>query len=90
MEQQSKRRSLVLKRMFAGLAGLLFFIPAFLVSFAVACIWAEHRWPGDGPAYIAAFDPAVIVAAILTIICCIYLVRKVGAGDEGYWPRKPE
>ena len=90
MEQQSKRKSLLWRRILAGLAGLLFFIPAFLLSFAATCSWAEHHYNGDAQAPVAAFEPALIVAAILTILCCVYLVRWAGKEDNEYWPRKRE
>jgi hypothetical protein len=90
MEQQTKHKSLLLRRILAGLAGLLFFIPVFLLSFAVTCTWAEHHYQGDAQAPVAAFEPALIVAAILTILCCIFMARRVGKDDSGYWPRKGE
>ena len=67
-----------------------FLYPAFLLSFAATCTWAEHHYNGDAQAPLAALEPALIVAAILTILCCIYLVRWVGKEDNEYWPRKHE
>jgi len=70
-------RLLLWKRVGAIVVGLAFFVPSFLLAFAVTCWLEDRRWPGDGQAAIVAFTPSVLTASIATILCCIYLLRQV-------------
>jgi hypothetical protein len=56
--------------------GLAVFLIAFCLSLAVTCTWAEHRWPGDGQADLAAILPAFIIAAILTVVWYVFAVIR--------------
>jgi hypothetical protein len=77
-DEKRSGASLGMRRFRALITGIGFFFPAFLLSLPVTCTWADHRWPGDGQAILAALPPSFAIAFISSVICCVYLLRKVG------------
>ena len=52
------------------------FFPGLLLSFPLALWWTGKVWPGDGQAPLAAFEPSLILAGMVVIVCSVLLLRK--------------
>jgi hypothetical protein len=52
------------------------FFPGLLLSVPLALWWAANTWPGDGQSPLAAFEPSLILAGMVVVVCSVLLLRK--------------
>jgi hypothetical protein len=52
------------------------FFPGLLLSFPLALWWTGKMWPGDGQGPLAAFEPSLILAGMVVVVCSVLLLRS--------------